>query len=209
MRCLADFIIKYGILPKGQLDDLQSKFAEWKAWRPSSCDSSNNNASNDNTLKDDASKDDASKGGKVKIKVCALWDTVPTMGLGNPISSGLYPFIDSQLDHNVENAFQALSLHEHRLHFSPLVWKRGENMQSNLEQCWFSGYHEHVGGGDIEGPLAHFALVWLIAKLRHFISLEERDLWEQDTAIRAWGGAPGGEYILLSQCQSGKLHSCM
>lgn len=209
MRCLADFIIKYGILPKGQLEALQSKFAEWKAWRLSSGDFSNDNASNDNIPKDDASKDHASKEGKVKIKVCALWDTVPTMGLGNPILPGFYPFVDSQLDRNIENAFQALSLHEHRLHFSPLVWERGENNESKLEQCWFSGYHGDVGGGDNEGPLAHFALAWLITKLMDFISINDMGLWDRVPAIQAWDGAPGGEYILPVEttCQSRQPHS--
>lgn len=165
MRCLADFIIKYGILPKAQLHDLHREFAAWKQGGDGHGDTRN----------------------QVKIKVCALWDTVATMGFSDPISRGRYPFVNSTLHRNIENAFQALSLHEYRYHFPPMVWKGNGDIDNTLEQCWFAGYHADIGGGDKEGTLAQFALVWLIAKLGDFLAINEEGLWGRQVAIlEAW-----------------------
>lgn len=175
MRCLADFIMKNGILPKEGLDDLHARFAEWKT----------------------GALRNIHAGNIVPIKVCALWDTVSTMGLSDPLSRGPHWFVDSRLQPNVENAFQALSLHEHRYQFPPLVWERG-GATNNLEQCWFAGFHADIGGGDRDGALAQFALVWFFAKLRNFLSLEDAVL-DRDPAIEAWRTTAGRECIFHFQ----------
>lgn len=112
MRFLADFIMKNGILPKAELNYLPEKFLAWKA--PHAGDTETHEGGNDGPL------EEAPHWKKVMIKACALWDTVPTMGLKNPISGGRYGFVDSESHPNVEQAFQALSLHEHRCQLLPV-----------------------------------------------------------------------------------------
>lgn len=53
----------------------------------------------------------------------------------------------------IENAFQALALDEHRGAFKPTLWYLDEKFLDggkcpNLKQCWFPGFHESIGGGD-------------------------------------------------------------
>lgn len=197
MRCLIDLLIKCGLLAKTDLHQLPALFKDWKRERKNR------------------------KEPIPKIKVCALWDTVASLhslksifpifqnhtGQGQGIShSGTltlksllslrkhtkYPFVHSALLEGVENAFQAVSIHEHRSYFLPLLWKLVDNGDQNggtrnLEQCWFSGYHSDIGGGANEEALSHFPLVWIFNKLQSFISISQDGLWacEQDP-ITAW-----------------------
>jgi hypothetical protein len=66
----------------------------------------------------------------------------PTGALGIPVNPwfqkhlGLpgflheYKWLDTKLSDNVENAFQALALDEHRAPFSPAVWEKPEGCQT-------------------------------------------------------------------------------
>ncbi|KAK8137269.1 hypothetical protein PG984_005209, partial [Apiospora sp. TS-2023a] len=162
MRCLADFLLKCGLLAKEDLDNLVDLYTAWK---------------------DDRGERENRK--HVKIKVCALWDTVATVRdlLPRPrqILSPSQPnrkfhFVHSNLLDGIENTFQALSLHEHRYHFFPIVLKKVEAAQI-LEQCWFAGYHGDVGGGGKNEILSHFALIWIIGKLHNFLSISVDQLW--------------------------------
>lgn len=166
MRCLADFVLKFGLLTKKRLDSLHELYDFWKGGHSGLGDRQ-----------------------CVKIKVCALWDTVATVKNLVPRPEEVLPFsverqkfrfVNSDLLVGIENAFQALSLHEHRYHFLPIVWKKVRDDQ-NLEQCWFAGYHGDIGGGGKNDVLSHFALVWIIEKLRHFVSISVDQLWaDQD-----------------------------
>jgi hypothetical protein len=88
----------------------------------------------------------------VPIRAIGVWDTVGkrsscmspqeiltlTGALGIPVNPwfqkhfGLpgflheYKWLDTKLSDNVENAFQALALDEHRAPFSPAVWEKSE-----------------------------------------------------------------------------------
>ncbi|KAK7998988.1 hypothetical protein PG991_014663 [Apiospora marii] len=144
------------------------------------------------------------KGLKVKIKVCALWDTVDSVGTNvvHPIRPGPFAFVCSDLLGNIEHAFQALALHERRAHFNPLVWERVPDSTGNttLKQCWFGGYHSDIGGGNYKGALSHFALVWMIAKLEPFVSISKEELWTE--RITAWT-LPGGSELGIQDSKSG------
>ena len=64
----------------------------------------------------------------VPIKAVAVWDTVgafgiPVVGLSPQPAPRAYSFVDSVPAPNVENAFQALALDEHRRHFTPTLWE--------------------------------------------------------------------------------------
>lgn len=74
---------------------------------------------------------------------------------------------------DVENAFHALALDEHRATFFPTVWFLPsvieQHFKTNLKQCWFPGVHSDIGGGydpekDYVTPhdFSDIALAWMI-----------------------------------------------
>ncbi|KAL3483083.1 hypothetical protein BJX62DRAFT_245232 [Aspergillus germanicus] len=96
----------------------------------------------------------------VRIKVCAVWDTVGSLGLPMPgpvpqKTSKKLCFVDSTLPKNIEFAIQALALNERRRHFQPTIWQ--DNGVTALKQCWFLGAHSNVGGGYEDTGLANLA----------------------------------------------------
>ncbi|KAK8062993.1 hypothetical protein PG997_015090 [Apiospora hydei] len=172
MRCLADFVIQRGLLSKQALHTLPDEFRHW--------------------IK--TGHENRERSG-MKIKVCALWDTVASMGSSFAPENqlGRFSFVHSELLEDIEYAFQALSLHERRSHFAPLVWKYrdvDDRVRDNtLDQCWFAGHHGDIGG---EGQaLSHFALAWIIAKLRPFVAISEDEVWTRQPLLDAWQIHPG------------------
>lgn len=117
----------------------------------------------------------------IRIRACAVWDTVGSIGVPRGAMFSQPPpehlnFVNSELCPNIDNAFQALALHEHRRHYRPILWK-STNAAQNLKQCWFLGYHGDVGGGRKDGALAHFALVWMIDQLKDCLDFDVNGLW--------------------------------
>jgi hypothetical protein len=126
----------------------------------------------------------------IKITACAVWDTVSSLGLP-VLPTRRLDFVNSDLCGNIEYAFQALSLHEHRRDFRPVVWngRRDQHNQkgtagsgTKLKQCWFLGYHGHVGGGGEEEQdvFSHFTLVWMMAQLADLIRFDASKLGDPD-----------------------------
>lgn len=134
----------------------------------------------------------------IRVEVCTLFDTVsalgrisPRCGLFRPQANKRLHFIMSELSPGIQNAFQALSLHDRRRSFLPMVWclnKDDSNASRpdsqpilgsgpRLEQCWFMGYHSDVGGGIKGEGLAHFALAWMLARLATFIDMDLDNFW--------------------------------
>jgi uncharacterized protein (DUF2235 family) len=67
---------------------------------------------------------------------------------------------------NVERAFHALAIDEHRAVFAPRLWIvplfAGHTPEGRLvEQRWFAGAHANVGGGYRDDPLASIPLRWM------------------------------------------------
>lgn len=129
----------------------------------------------------------------VRVRVCAVWDTVSSLGFPMPAfipqpAPTRMNFVNSQLSQNVDQAYQALALHEHRRHFLPIVWKFDPNQLNPdfLEQCWFAGYHCDIGGGRKEEFLAHIALIWMMARLANVLDFNLESLRGPEPAIRSW-----------------------
>ncbi|KAK7187806.1 peptidoglycan binding domain containing protein [Paraphaeosphaeria sporulosa] len=93
----------------------------------------------------------------VKIKVVGVWDTVGSLGYPDNVwvetkeKNKPYGFHNTDIHSQIENAFHALALEEHRKAFGPTLWSLPENSNTNLIQCWFPGVHINVGGGSGDG----------------------------------------------------------
>lgn len=204
MRCVADLIHKVGLLTKRGLTHLPTVFKEWRAGHPDPLGRpwvGNENRRSwmqhfssfwplgqaqdppaAGTLR--GQLDGNSLRSNILVDVCALWDTVSSIGTPWPAlfrlpTSTSLTFIDSSLG-GIREAFQAIALHETRWNFPPIVWRSSPNRgATELEQCWFMGYHSDIGGGKKHDTLAHVALAWMLAKLdeRH-LDLEWEALWE-------------------------------
>ncbi|KAJ8123357.1 hypothetical protein O1611_g9612 [Lasiodiplodia mahajangana] len=189
VRCIMDLVLKKGLLYKENLHHFPDLFQEWMH-------SPRNNDDTSETDSDEADPDETdldktnSIVRKPNIRVCALWDSVNSVGFPRPwpLNRGkpTMGFVDSRLPNGVENAFQAISLFEHRFHFHPIVLRRPKKGKCVLEQCWFPGYHGDIGGGNKTEALAHFALAWMIVKLRTFLSIDETALWSRGNGELTW-----------------------
>lgn len=108
----------------------------------------------------------------IKIKVCAAWDTVASLGLPLSRRRSVLDKITNyarDMPENIDNAFHALALNELRSSFKPVLW----NGQSPfLKQCWFLGTHGEVGGDDERSAKAYISLAWMISQLRGFADFD-------------------------------------
>lgn len=115
----------------------------------------------------------------IPIKAVGVWETVGSLGIPRiPVLESLglqsknvrqYAFYDTRLNPNIENAFQALALDEHRAPFSPALWELRDNTATNLKQVWFPGVHCNVGGGYEDQELADITLAWMMGRLEPWI----------------------------------------
>lgn len=81
---------------------------------------------------------------------------------------------------DVENAFHALALDEHRASFFPTVWFLPsvalENFKTNLKQCWFPGVHTDIGGGYKDSTPHDFSdisLAWMIDQCHGLLAFND------------------------------------
>ncbi|KAL9106011.1 MAG: hypothetical protein Q9227_008919 [Pyrenula ochraceoflavens] len=209
VRCVADIVCKIGLLTKKGLLYLNLVYQTWEMcggapYPPDETGSRNEDrvylfsrAKNLVVQEESAKKEPDVKHPRafdrllenkdllrrqIQIKVCALWDTVASIGnlerfcLSEPQPPAGLEFVDSLLLDRIENAFHALSLHERRLDFVPIVWRtsEGETKQrsSRLRQCWFVGYHSDIGGSESPESLAHISLAWMMARLQDFVDFD-------------------------------------
>ena len=114
----------------------------------------------------------------IKVKVCAVWDTIGSLGFPAPDPfpqkySKRLAHVNSRLCANIEVAIQALALNERRKHFQPTVWEVNPLATNQiLKQCWFLGTHSDVGGGNQDTGLANITLVWMIAQLEKYVGFD-------------------------------------
>ncbi|RGP71752.1 peptidoglycan binding domain-containing [Fusarium sporotrichioides] len=163
-RCIADLIDQEGLPLNGGMEKVHAIYKNWSQ----------------NSSKKRSRQPRMSERHYPDITACALWDTVSSIGM--PIPKGMlrrkFASVDSELPGNVQHVFQALSLHEYRYHFFPIVLLPSTaSHQPTIEQCWFAGYHADVGGGCEKDALAHFALVWMISKLETWLKFDIQNLF--------------------------------
>ena len=68
----------------------------------------------------------------------------------------------------------AVAVDERRREFVPTFWTtpKGKHPTGQVEQTWFSGMHENVGGGRPDAGLSNIALIWMIARVQALTGLE-------------------------------------
>jgi len=121
------------------------------------------------------------------IKFVGVWETVGTLGIPwfhiRFISRSTLDFHHTGLRRPMENGFHALAIDEHRQHFPPTLWtlrrppKDGPNVTiaapdpnaaprplTSVEQRWFVGSHDNIGGGRKNDALANIPLRWIMQK---------------------------------------------
>lgn len=101
------------------------------------------------------------------IKFLGVWDTVGTLGnplLLNGVFTKRYSFHNYNLSSSVAYAYQAIAIDEQRIFFKPALWMKDKaDTRQVMEQVWFIGVHDDVGGGGAIG-LSDITLQWIIEK---------------------------------------------
>ncbi|KAK8862730.1 hypothetical protein PGQ11_008965 [Apiospora arundinis] len=170
VRCLARFIKDVGLLRRSGLAFLKTVYKFWKdnaGYEPDEWLSEGDWPENYRNLRNtmDVLRKEGFITGPhsgVRIKVLAEWDTVSAMGLfTNPLS-----FVGNKVPKNVENAFLAVSLHEKRKKFKPMLWDSKENEYTNVKQCIFAGCHSDIGGGNPDPALSGASFFWMLAQIK-------------------------------------------
>ncbi|KAI5366451.1 putative alpha/Beta hydrolase [Septoria linicola] len=127
-------------------------------------------------------------GEEVPVKAIGVFDTVGSLGIPvNPLLQRIgfprvlreYRFYNTDLDRNVENAFQALALDEARSAYRPALWQKLPGMDANLRQVWFPGAHTNVGGGYPDSGLSDISLAWMMSNLEPFIDFNPQYIRKQ------------------------------
>jgi uncharacterized protein (DUF2235 family) len=97
-----------------------------------------------------------------KPHLLGVWDTVGALGL---MLSKRFPHL--RLNHDIANAYQAMSIDEKRWAFRVMLFDvAGKPAKQKIEQVWFAGAHSDVGGGcdRTERQLSDVALSWMLDK---------------------------------------------
>ena len=122
----------------------------------------------------------------ILVKCVAVWDTVGALGI--PVIAFLpqppmkdFSFVDTKVKRNIEYAFQALALDEHRRSFSPTVWEQpaDQTWPKVLKQCWFPGVHSDIGGSYPDTDLANLTLAWMISQLDPILDFDHSYIVKQ------------------------------
>ncbi|KAG6986397.1 hypothetical protein G7Y79_00102g101510 [Physcia stellaris] len=180
-RSIGGFIDCMGLLTRPGMEDFYSIFKDWenqdkKHYKSKWPDSPFPNRPN---AADPAYAETLEKLGSTRrnitIKAIGVWDTVgalgiPAIGFLRPHHQE-YSFVNTRVSNNVEYAFQALALDEHRKPFSPTIWERpnGPAKLKELKQVWFPGVHSNIGGSYDDTSMADITLTWMISQLTPFL----------------------------------------
>ncbi|KAJ4287371.1 hypothetical protein N0V90_012770 [Kalmusia sp. IMI 367209] len=133
-----------------------------------------------------------------KVKVVGVWDTVGSLGVPDLAWFDLeryrtkYGFHNINLNENIEHAYHALALDEHRKAFRPTLWYIDNEMRARLakegkpvpelKQVWFPGVHINSGGGaddcitDMKGDLENLSTAtwaWMLQCISPYLTIDQ------------------------------------
>lgn len=98
---------------------------------------------------------------EVRIHFLGVWDTVGA--LGTPSVKYAEKFHNTELCANVDNAYHAMAIDEHRKAYEVVPWSANPG-EAKMEQRWFAGAHANVGGGYQDDLLPDLSLKWMLRK---------------------------------------------
>jgi uncharacterized protein (DUF2235 family) len=134
------------------------------------------------------------------IAMVGVWDTVGALGIPaifGGVDENQYGFLDTSLHPDVKIACQCLAIDEHRPQFPATLWTSAPAPGQTINQIWFSGCHEDVGGGtSLGGPvdggtrLCDITLGWMVAQA------QAAGLTFDPTAIAPYAGTFPAKYAL-------------
>lgn len=104
------------------------------------------------------------------IELVGVWDTVGALGIpvvvpvvGHWINRR-HAFHDVQLSRRVRTGLHVVAIDERRRAFRPTLWEPGPDVEGQrIEQVWFAGAHEDVGGHEASG-LSELTLWWMATR---------------------------------------------
>ncbi|KAK4205118.1 hypothetical protein QBC40DRAFT_215882 [Triangularia verruculosa] len=188
VRCVADIINKAGLLRKEGICYVGNLYSLWRMEKqipppssPPQVGHPNLSPTSFRGIDTTFQQDPRLRHYPVRVKVCALWDTVNStfhFRWGRP--KRRFTFVDSECCEGIDNVIQALALHETRRPYRPIVLKRPVNNQVRLEQCWFAGKHSDIGRGKKGQDLDNFPLIWALDKLSEFLDLDLDVVWKTE-----------------------------
>ncbi len=207
-RSIAHFIWTMGLLTHRGLAHLGSIFEQWE--QQNAREKDQGTLDNDQQVKDyfrELLHKEFTRP-QIPIKVCAVWDTVGSLGLPalwflpQRVSKQL-AFVNTKVLSNVEYAFQALALDERRRQFMPTLWEKpdGQILPQILKQTWFPGSHGDVGGGLSDDAAARVPLAWMLSQLDGLLSFDPLAVGHY---MRGSGSRPS---VFGMLCQSAPLIS--
>ncbi|GAB3994504.1 DUF2235 domain-containing protein [Nocardioides marmoraquaticus] len=139
------------------------------------------------------------------VELVGVWDTVGALGIP-VVVPGLghwvrrrYSFHDVQLSRRVRNGVHVVAVDERRRAFRPTLWQSERDAPGQrIEQVWFAGAHEDVGGHDPSG-LSELTLWWMASRA---VALGLELTADLDPRDPAWsrvvpGPSPSGVFRLL------------
>ncbi|KAK6521773.1 hypothetical protein TWF506_001977 [Arthrobotrys conoides] len=170
-RALSGLVMDVGIIPPGEMTKFPEMYGEYKKRQDRQVFQLSDwfKKNGDIVLYQD-----------VKISFVGVWDTVGALGIPESGISSMtgwnkgYQFWDTELHPNIEKAAHALALDEYRGPFTPTLWyhkHQGDHgWNARLIQCWFPGFHGHIGGGTVTGAdvnldetsVDDIALAWMV-----------------------------------------------
>lgn len=217
-RSLAGLILMHGLLKPGSPLRMSQMIERYKAGRSTIWAMADNE---DKGVKQDLNWGDRmllKYSMRTPIKFVGVWDTVGALGVPalsiEGISRSSFSWLHTGLRTNLENAFHAIAIDEHRRSFAPTLWTKfipndptvkvaDPRPLSSVEQRWFSGAHANVGGGYVDDVLAQAPLLWIMRKaashglsFRYDIDLDG-DLYQAPIAD-SYAAFGGGAYSVIS-----------
>jgi hypothetical protein len=174
VRSLAGLISACGLIDTTALDDT----ATWERIR----EVYQRYRDRDRGTRDGSNRDggppDDRRGGPTPVHFIGVWDTVGALGIPSYLGwlkllepPGRHDFHDLTLDPRIPHARHAVAMDERRSPFAPALWTGPFASGQDVEQVWFPGSHQDVGGGHRETGLSDGPLQWMIDEAQSTVAI--------------------------------------
>lgn len=126
------------------------------------------------------------------VKCIGVWDTVGALGIPlgvfKEVNAARHQFHDVTLSSHVEHAYHALAIDELRKPFKPTLWEQQPDAKQQLEQTWFAGVHNNVGGGYADCGLSDNTFLWMAERAARAGLALDADYVQKTICNGRWDG---------------------